>query len=149
MREDICPIVPRVANPQVTVTDSQPRFPDSNFLFKMSFYLLIFREKEGGVAICCSTYLCIHWFILICALTGDRTCSLGVCSNQLNELHGQGFQTQGSQQRLGDLPEPSRQGDLEQRAGLSGFPHSCISDAWQERPALPRRPRRRRRSTST
>ena len=34
-----------------------------------------------------STYLCIHWWLLVCALTGDQTQNLGVlgqCSNQLS-----------------------------------------------------------------
>ena len=34
-----------------------------------------------------STYICIRWFILVYALTGDPTYNLGVsgrCSNQLN-----------------------------------------------------------------
>ena len=41
------------------------------------------RERE---MICCSTYLCIHWLILVGALTRDGTHNLGVlrgCSNQL------------------------------------------------------------------
>ena len=35
----------------------------------------------------CSTYLCIHWLILVCALTRDQTHNLGVsvqCYNQLS-----------------------------------------------------------------
>ena len=37
----------------------------------------------------CSTYLCMHWLILICALTGDQTHHLGIlgqCSHQLSYL---------------------------------------------------------------
>ena len=37
--------------------------------------------------VCCSTYLCIHWLILTCTLTGDQTYNLGIlvqCSNQLS-----------------------------------------------------------------
>ena len=44
-------------------------------------------ERERERLICCSTYLCIHWLMLVCALTGDRTCNLGTsgrCSNQLS-----------------------------------------------------------------
>ena len=47
------------------------------------------RERLRATSICRSTHLCTHWFILVCALTGDRTCNLGVsgqCSNQLNYL---------------------------------------------------------------
>ena len=47
-------------------------------------------EKE--ILTFCSTYLCIHWLILICAWSRDSTCNLGKlggCSNQLPELPGQ------------------------------------------------------------
>ena len=50
------------------------------------------RERERhflSKKYCCSTYLCIHWLILVCALMGDQTCNLGVsgwCSNQLSYL---------------------------------------------------------------
>ena len=36
---------------------------------------------------CCSTYLCIHWLILVCVLTRDQTHNLGTlgrCSNHLS-----------------------------------------------------------------
>ena len=36
----------------------------------------------------CSTYLCIHWLLLVCSLIGDWTHNLGVsgqCSNQLSQ----------------------------------------------------------------
>ena len=45
------------------------------------------REREEETVICCSTYLCIHWLILVCVLTRDQTCNLGVlgcCSNQVS-----------------------------------------------------------------
>ena len=46
------------------------------------------RERQAERDICCSTYLCIHWFILVCALTLDLTRNFGVsgCSNQLSHL---------------------------------------------------------------
>ena len=52
------------------------------FLF-LNFLFIDFRQtkegqKERKTLICCSTYWCIHWLILICALTGDRTCNLGI-----------------------------------------------------------------------
>ena len=34
------------------------------------------RESERETLICCSTYLCVQWLILIYALTGDQTCNL-------------------------------------------------------------------------
>ena len=56
-------------------------------LLLLVFYLFVcFREGEGGIPLCRSIYLRIHWLILACALTGDQTCNLGVLghSNQLN-----------------------------------------------------------------
>ena len=39
------------------------------------FFKLIFgeREERRHRNICCSTYLCIHWLIFVCALTGEQT----------------------------------------------------------------------------
>ena len=58
-----------------------------------SFFFLYSREEGGEreteTLICCCTYLCVHWLILVCALTGDQTHNfgiLGACSNQLNYL---------------------------------------------------------------
>ena len=55
----------------------------SSFLFFFKFIDWFFRERKRETSICCSTYLCIHWLILTCALTGDQTHNLGVsgCSN--------------------------------------------------------------------
>ena len=46
------------------------------------------RERKKHL-FCCSTYVYIHWLLLVCALTRDGTCSLGVsgqCSNHLSFL---------------------------------------------------------------
>ena len=66
------------------------------YFFK--FYLLILEREEGGgkrqrerERICCSTYLCIHWLFLVCALSRDGTLHFGVSgwrSNQLSYLAG-------------------------------------------------------------
>ena len=55
--------------------------------------MILERERNAGrereTLICCFTYLCIHWLILVCALTGDQTCNLAIsgwCSNQLSYL---------------------------------------------------------------
>ena len=34
-------------------------------------------ERQRETLICCSTYFCIHWLILVCALTRDQTLNLG------------------------------------------------------------------------
>ena len=39
-------------------------------LFKKFFFIYWF-ERERETSICCSIYLCIHWLIFVCALTGD------------------------------------------------------------------------------
>ena len=36
------------------------------------------RKGEGASEICSSIYLCIHWWIPVCALTGDRTYNLSI-----------------------------------------------------------------------
>ena len=49
------------------------------------------KERERERLICCSTYFCIHWLILVCVLTGDRTHNLGKSvwlSNQLSTRPG-------------------------------------------------------------
>ena len=60
---------------------SSRRLPGFLFLIDLFFFF----EKERNI--CCYTYLCLNWLILISALTGDRTHNFGVsgqCSNQLN-----------------------------------------------------------------
>ena len=63
----------------------------SNLLKK----LINFREREEGgrerdTLIYYSTYLCIHWLLLVCALTRDWIRNLGLlgwCFNQLSYLY--------------------------------------------------------------
>ena len=43
-------------------------------------------ERERETSICCSAYLCIHWLLLVCALTGDGTHNLGVLGGHFNQL---------------------------------------------------------------
>ena len=47
---------------------------------------MIFFERERETSIRCSTYLHIHWLLLICALTGDQTCNRGVSGRRSNQL---------------------------------------------------------------
>lgn len=68
----------------------------SDCLSFLSFYLFIERDRQRqrDWLICCSTYLWIHWLILVCALTGDQTSNVGVswqCSNQLSYRSGLPF----------------------------------------------------------
>ena len=68
------------------------------FFFKKNNTPLIFkknfeRKRKAGereISTCCSTYLCIHWLILVCPLTGDQTCNLGESGWRSTELLGQG-----------------------------------------------------------
>ena len=56
----------------------------SSLLYSLKFFFIFFlfidfrerkeerkRDRERETLICCSTYLCIHWLILVDALTGD------------------------------------------------------------------------------
>ena len=59
---------------------------------KYFFHLLILERERNNF--CHSNYLCIHWLLLVCALTGDWTCNLGIsgqCCNQLSYLTRAGF----------------------------------------------------------
>ena len=62
-------------------------------LLFFNFYLLILeiernrRRKRERVSLSCrSTYWCIHWLLLVCALTRDRTCNLGVLGRHSKQL---------------------------------------------------------------
>ena len=62
---------------------------DQSYLSSQRFFFIDFRERKGRgggrMLICCSTYLCIHWMILVCALIGNWTHSCGVmgwCSRE-------------------------------------------------------------------
>ena len=52
--------------------------------------MINFRQRGWGgereTSICCFTYLHIHWLLLVCALTGDQTCNLGVSRWRSNQL---------------------------------------------------------------
>ena len=48
----------------------------------LAFFIDLFLEREGGL-ICCPTYLCIRWLILVCVLTKDRTHNLGPSGDAL------------------------------------------------------------------
>ena len=49
-----------------------------SLVFAFKFFLIYwFLEKEGETSICCFTYICIHWLILVSALTWDWTHNLG------------------------------------------------------------------------
>ena len=42
--------------------------------------------RKGETWICCFTYVCIHWLILLCSLTWDQTYNLGVSEQLSNQL---------------------------------------------------------------
>ena len=53
-----------------------------NYLWTSTFPLIFFlRERE--TSICCFTYACIHWLILVCVLTSIGSCNLGVLDEAL------------------------------------------------------------------
>ena len=55
-------------------------------LLKKHCWIFFLREREKETSICYSTYWCIHWLILVCALTGDWTHKLGVLGRCCNNL---------------------------------------------------------------
>lgn len=63
---------------------NSPSFPVSLLGgFLQIFYLFIYLWERDVFSI----YLCIHWFFLVCDLTKDRACNLGLsrrCPNQLS-----------------------------------------------------------------
>ena len=66
------------------------------------FYFLFIdvREKERERGTCCSTYLHIHWLIVVDAMTGDQTRNLSISGWRSNQLSypartTKGFKTQG------------------------------------------------------
>ena len=63
----------------------------SSAKLKKTFLFIDLREREEGgerekTLTCCSTYSCIHWSNLACALTGDQTHSLGVNTQYSDRL---------------------------------------------------------------
>ena len=62
----------------------------TSFTFFFFYLLILERERKEGREkhrFCCPTYLCLHWLLLLCALTGDKTRNTGAsgrCSNQLS-----------------------------------------------------------------
>ena len=75
---------PMYAHSQLLPESSWPNL----WVFFFNFYLLILEggRREWETTICCSTYLCIHWLLLVCALTGNRYCNLGVSKWHSNQL---------------------------------------------------------------
>ena len=44
------------------------------------------REREKTTLICFSTYLCIHWLLLVCALSKGLNPHLGISGQYSNQL---------------------------------------------------------------
>ena len=68
-----------------------PLLHKGTFLLKRNLFFNIdireVGERETETLICCSTFLCIHCLILVCALTKNWICNLGIsepCCNQLS-----------------------------------------------------------------
>ena len=43
-------------------------------------------ERERETSVCCFTYLCTHWLLLICTCTRNQTCNLGIWGQRSNQL---------------------------------------------------------------
>ena len=54
--------------------------------YSLKFLLIVERGREREILVCCSTYLCIHWLILVFALIGDQTQNLAILSQCCNHL---------------------------------------------------------------
>ena len=50
------------------------------------FFLTYWFERERETLVCCSTFSCIHWLILVCAPTGDGTHNCGAWDDALTNL---------------------------------------------------------------
>ena len=90
-----------------------PLSKHSTTLYHLLFFIIIIiiiitdlRERKGEreISIWCYTYLCTHWLSLVCALTRDQTCNIGVsgqykqpgttsslCRNSLRPLNDWGI----------------------------------------------------------
>ena len=62
-------------------------------LFLLIFFKKLILEREKGqekerkeTSICCSTHLCIHWLLLVGALTGVWTRNLGILGQWCNQV---------------------------------------------------------------
>ena len=71
------------------------QIPQKNWAFLKTYLKILFvdfrdreegEEKEGETLICCSTYSCIHWLLLVCSLTRDQTYNLGISGQYSNQL---------------------------------------------------------------
>ena len=77
------------------IHDCPPKIrAESNTALINLFLVIIFRERgrkreRKETSICCSTYSCIHWLLLVYVLTGDRTCNLAVLRQHSNQLSTQ------------------------------------------------------------
>ena len=79
-----------VTRPGLFNTSFEVIFPASFFFY----WLIDLNERARETLIGFSPYLCIRWLILVCALTRDQTCNLGVsgqCSNQATHLGVSGW----------------------------------------------------------
>ena len=57
---------------------------------QLKFWIFFFNFEKRLTR--CSTYLCIHWLLLVCALTWHKTSKLGISGGRSNQLS---YPTQG------------------------------------------------------
>ena len=70
-------------SPLVFQVGAEPHFP------RLERFPTREKGRERETSICCFTYICFHWLILVCALTGDQARNLGT-TLQPPDLPGQG-----------------------------------------------------------
>lgn len=62
------------------------RSPDLSFFIYIFNFKKLILEREQEHSICCSIHLCIHWLILVWALTQDLTTTFAYQVDALTHL---------------------------------------------------------------
>ena len=76
-------IIPNITFP----LGREPNSTFDGFADMLNIFFIDLREREKErERICGSTYLNIHWLLLVCALTGDQTHTHGVSGRYSNQL---------------------------------------------------------------
>ena len=122
--------------------EGDPIEPITSPLFKKCFLFTDLRERE--TVICCSAYLCIHWLILVCAVTRDWITTLAYWDDTLtswatwpglNKLLFMGSWLHSTRPSLPPAADQTRRAG---QAGLSGVERLSgvkgRAPSWKDRP---------------